>query len=158
MLRVFNPGRHTVVTLKKTPLSVEMRAESRIQEISDELRKMEDELHELNEALSGNERGIKLTLIRTVRGGGNGHLVVGGDIVSDSNSVCDCRRLRERIVVGTRVAFRGAFGPHESWSNQPGAIATGQRSEPGCAGDRKGFRQRSPRLHGKRRIACTSAT
>src|SRR6266568_1813825 len=46
----------------------------------------------------------------------------------------------------------------ESWSNQPGAIATGQRSEPGCAGDRKGFRQRSPRLHGKRRIACTSAT
>jgi len=46
----------------------------------------------------------------------------------------------------------------ESWSNRPGAIATGQRSEPGCAGDRKGFRQRSPRLHGKRRIACTSAT
>jgi predicted HTH domain antitoxin len=37
-----------VVTLKKTPLSVEMRADIRIQEISDELRKMEDELHELN--------------------------------------------------------------------------------------------------------------
>jgi hypothetical protein len=37
-------------------------------------------------ASSGNERGIKLTLIRTVRGGG---------------------------VIGTRVAFRGGFGPHE---------------------------------------------
>ena len=31
-------------------------------------------------------------------------------------------------------------------------------SGPSCASDRKGFRQRSPRLHGKRRIACTSAT
>jgi predicted HTH domain antitoxin len=37
-----------LAALKKTPLSVEMRAESRIQEISDELRKMKDELHELN--------------------------------------------------------------------------------------------------------------
>ncbi len=45
-----------------------------------------------------------------------------------------------------------------SWSNRPGAIAIGQRSEPGCAGARKDFQQRSPRLHGKRRTACTSAT
>jgi hypothetical protein len=37
-----------LAALKKTPMSVEIRAESRIQEISDELRKMEDELHELN--------------------------------------------------------------------------------------------------------------
>src|SRR5712675_342353 len=53
---------------------------------------------------------------------------------------------------------QGTRTSDESWSNRPGAIATGQRSEPGCVGDRKGFRQRSPRLHGKRRIACTSAT
>jgi hypothetical protein len=37
-----------LAALKKTPMSVEIRAESHIQEISDELRKMEDELHELN--------------------------------------------------------------------------------------------------------------
>jgi transposase len=46
----------------------------------------------------------------------------------------------------------------ESWSNRPGAIATDQQSELGCAGARKEFQQRLPRLHGKRRTVCTSAT
>jgi putative SOS response-associated peptidase YedK len=42
-----------------------------------------------NASFSGDERGINLTLIRAVKGGDNAPMI------------------------GTRVAFRGAFGPHE---------------------------------------------
>ena len=45
-----------------------------------------------------------------------------------------------------------------SWWNRPGAIDTGPASGPSCGNDSKGLRHRSPKSHGRHRIACTSVT
>ena len=45
-----------------------------------------------------------------------------------------------------------------SWWNRPGVIDTCLASGKSCASDTKVFRQQSSRSHGRRRIACISAT
>jgi len=95
----------------------------------------------------------------------------------------DCRRVRQSLPLRERAEVDGlqrrgtqrrlqrqtsATWEHhqdrqrtsetKSSSNRPGAIASGQPSDPGCGSAKKGSRKRSKRSPGRRRSGCTSAT